>query len=183
MLNHRSSSTYANCLALGLVLVGLISGCASVEQYKAEECCPTDLRHTYGHCSNDAVRQMPCYTDEVDFGVKPTVWRCNTSYRPASPCPCVDNCNCQPNATAVPQYEIIESRETAQPAAPQTVPASKVPRAPTIAPESIDANDAYEQLRLEPQGQPPMQSDSPFDLSGANETRPANPFRRLTGGR
>lgn len=43
--------------------------------YEVEECCPTDLRHTYSIFNNEAVRHLPCGTDEYNYGMKPTFWR------------------------------------------------------------------------------------------------------------
>ncbi|QDT47290.1 hypothetical protein [Symmachiella dynata] len=72
------------------VILSFSTGCHWLNR---EECCPTDLKDTYGPCSSEAVRRTPCGPDWHNFGVKPTVWRCGPSDHPQSPAPCPNGCN------------------------------------------------------------------------------------------
>jgi len=74
----RSSS------AIVALMLCLMSGC---RMYKVEECCPTDLRHTYSVFNNEAVRHLPCGPDEYDYGTKPTLWRSGGFSWSAEPIP------------------------------------------------------------------------------------------------
>ena len=103
----------------GLIFAGLAiclsSGCRWIFR---EHHCPTDLRHTYCICENEAVRRCPCGPDAIDFGVKQTTWRCGPSgWHPPSPCPCMGGCeSCELGPhMMLPETELIPTPESAPP--------------------------------------------------------------------
>lgn len=163
MLHHVAYNSKVNITTLVVMLFVLTSGCSIVSEYQAEECCPTDLRHTYGHCSSEAVRRMPCYTDEADFGVKATVWRCNTGHRPQSPCPCVDNCGAGYEAieTGTPPHATMPTLQSNEWTSPTSVLAPRY--------EYVQGSLLHGHGELQREGD--LQTDSPF-------ASPPNPFRQ-----
>ncbi|QDU55060.1 hypothetical protein [Aeoliella mucimassa] len=140
------------------------TGCTT-RWWQEEECCPTDLRYTYSYCSNEAVRRWPCCTDEVGFGVKPTTWRCNNAYQPASPCPCVDGCVCSPGGSmsqgySSPQMESIYTPQASEPDELLLEPT------PVETGQSMEPSDEWQsspnELFSPPANQPPVDHTNPF---------------------
>lgn len=119
------SSHRTNWLIASIVLC-LVCGCHWRDR---EECCPTDLKDTYGPFSSEAVRRAPCGPDVYNFGVKPTMWRCGPSDHPPSPAPCPDGCNweTQKNVPQSPLELAPMPSDNVEPPPPTTLPAPSFP--------------------------------------------------------
>ncbi len=142
------------CLISCLTLC-LICGC---RWHHREECCPTDIKDTYGPFSSEAVRRVPCGPDEYNFGVKPTVWRCGPSDHPPAPAPCPDGGNWQ--AQRVTPHAPLElppmPSEEIEPV-PSTLPAPS----PSFPMETQAAVQPISQVGMEVPESPPKKLSPP----------------------